>query len=292
MGLCKEYSSLWYRWSVFACCPREGHVRQYSMRVTVRRIGVSMTNSSAIVAPLFGIERMLGTNPIAIAFPGEQEKPIVIDLATSVVPWGRIEEFARTGEALQPGWAIGADGADELNPNKVLVSGALQNLGGERASSGHKGYALAAMVDILCSVLSGGNWGPTVDNFTTHAVNYGSEKDAGSSDDEEKPVAGIGHFFGAMRIDGFREPSAFKRTIDAWVRTFRGCKPADPAQPVLVPGDPEWDAQEQRRAHGVPVKLAVIADMIDVGKALGVPLPFNEADVNLEGVKRVLVDSA
>ena len=175
-------------------------------------IGISMTNSGAIVAPLYGKARYLGTNPIAIAFPGtDKNAPLVIDMATSVVPWGKVEECARTNAMLKQGWAIDENGKGCVNPEKVLREGALRNLGGDRQSSGHKGYCLAAMVDILCAVLSGGNWGPTVDGFTTNDVNYGDQTIQATTT-KEKSVNGIGHFFGAMRIDGFRNVNAFKET--------------------------------------------------------------------------------
>jgi len=252
-------------------------------------IGISMTNSSAVVAPLYGKERFLGTNPIAIAFPGEHEKPIVIDMATSVVPWGKVEEYARMDSPLLPGWAIDSTGHTALNPEAVLKDGALMNLGGAREHSGHKGFCLAAMVDILCAVLSGGNWGPTVDGFTTNQANCGGEP---SPEEPVNGATGIGHFFGALRIDGFREPKEFRQTIDSWIRTFRGCKPVDPTQPVVVPGEPEWEASETRSQHGVPVKLSVLADLVDVARDCGIEPPFDVESVNLDAVKRVVVDRA
>ena len=108
------------------------------------------------------------------------------------------------------------------------------------------------MVDILCAVLSGGNWGPTVDGFTTNAVNYGdSTKSNNDGDDNKKEesttihqrVNGIGHFFGAMRINGFRPVNEFQQTMDLWIKTFRNCPPIDETQPVLIPGDPEYKAK-------------------------------------------------
>lgn len=113
----------------------------YSLQAAERdMIGFSMTTSSAVVAPLWGKQRMLGTNPIAVAFPGTQgvNRPIVIDFATSVVPWGKIEEHARMGKALLDGWAIDPDGGTALVPEEVLGAGALMNLGGDRDHSGHK----------------------------------------------------------------------------------------------------------------------------------------------------------
>ena len=153
---------------------------------------------------------------------------MIIDMATSVVPWGKVEECSRTGQNLGGNWAIDSDGLECTDPDKVLGEGALMNLGGHRINSGHKGYCLAAMVDILCAVLSGGNWGPTVDGFTTNAVNYGdSTKSNNDGDDNKKEesttiqqrVNGIGHFFGAMRINGFRPVNEFKQTDSIRTRT-------------------------------------------------------------------------
>lgn len=122
----------------------------YSLQAVERdMIGFSMTTSSAVVAPLWGKQRMLGTNPIAVAFPGTEgvNRPIVIDFATSVVPWGKIEEHARMGKALLDGWAIDPKGSSATVPEDVLGSGALMNLGGDRDHSGHKGYGLWCLID-------------------------------------------------------------------------------------------------------------------------------------------------
>jgi L-2-hydroxycarboxylate dehydrogenase (NAD+) len=297
-----------------------GIAGSYSLRALERdMIGLSMTNSSAVVAPLWGRSRMLGTNPIAIAFPAATEKPVVIDLATSAVPWGRVEEYARMQRPLHPGWTIGADGQPCADADEVLASGALMNLGGARETSGHKGFCLAAMVDVLSAVLSGGNWGPTVDGFTAplyaHAEEDqdgegrqgsggggggssgggGSGGDAGQSDGPAKAGAegklstGIAHFFGALRIDGFRDVNAFKRSMDAWITAFRAAPPVNDGRPVLVPGDPEWTAVAERTKGGVPVKLTVLADLLDVARACGVPPPFDESAVDLSGVRRSTV---
>jgi L-2-hydroxycarboxylate dehydrogenase (NAD+) len=126
----------------------------YSLQAVERdMIGFSMTTSSAVVAPLWGKRRMLGTNPIAVAFPGTDgvNRPIVVDFATSVVPWGKIEEHARMGKALLDGWAIDPDGGSAMVPEDVLGSGALMNLGGDRDHSGHKGYIYLSIY--LCSAV-------------------------------------------------------------------------------------------------------------------------------------------
>ena len=129
----------------------------YSLQAVERdMIGFSMTTSSAVVAPLWGKRRMLGTNPIAVAFPGTEgvNRPVVIDFATSVVPWGKIEEHARMGKSLLDGWAIDPDGNCALVPEDVLGSGALMNLGGDREHSGHKGCG--PILSYLCSAVQVG----------------------------------------------------------------------------------------------------------------------------------------
>src|SRR5690606_11197152 len=130
------------------------------------QIGWSLTNTSRITAPLWGAERMLGTNPIAIAFPGKEEPPVVIDLASTAAAFGKIEMAVRRGESIPPGWAIDRDGHVTTDPHGMTAGGAMLPLGSTRELGGHKGYCLGAMVDILSGVLSGANWGPFTPAFT------------------------------------------------------------------------------------------------------------------------------
>jgi len=118
-------------------------------------IGWAMTNSTKLVAPLWGAERMLGTNPIAIAFPGKEEPAIVIDLATTAAAYGEVEMAMRHQKPIPEGWAIDRHGRPTMDPQGMIEGGALLPLGSERERGGHKGYALAMMVDVLCAVLSG-----------------------------------------------------------------------------------------------------------------------------------------
>jgi LDH2 family malate/lactate/ureidoglycolate dehydrogenase len=224
-------------------------------------IGWAMTNSSALVAPVFGTGRMLGTNPLAIAFPGDEEPPIVVDLATSAVAFGKIEIARRLGRPIPEGWAIDASGGPATDPQSVYEGGALLPLGSTRELGGHKGYALAMMVDVLSGVLSGANWGPFAPAFAITQTPPGSVG------------AGIGHFFGALRIDGFIEPDEFKRQVDHLVRTFRSSPPAPGTSGPLVPGDPERAAEAERGRAGIPLIPAVAADLealaVETGVALG-----------------------
>jgi LDH2 family malate/lactate/ureidoglycolate dehydrogenase len=233
----------------------------YPLRALERGlIGWAMTNATKLVAPLWGAERMLGTNPIAIAFPAGEEPPVVIDFATSATAYGKIEIAQRQGAPIPPGWAIDRDGAPATRPEQMIDGGALLPLGSSREAGGHKGYCLAALVDILSSVLSGANWGPFAPPFALR---------------QEVPARsvgrGIGHTFGALRIDGFIDPAEFRRQMDDWVRTFRATKPAPGTPGVVIPGDPERHAEAERRAAGIPLLPAVVADLRDIATHTGIP---------------------
>lgn len=223
-------------------------------------IGWAMTNTTKLVAPLWGAERMLGTNPIAIAFPGYKEPPIVIDLATSAVAYGKIEIAMRNKTSVPRGWIINKDGDITMNPEGMVHGGALLPLGSEREMGGHKGYALATMVDVLCAVLSGANWGPFAPPFALR---------------QEIPTRsvgkGIGHFFGAMQIDGFTDKNEFKKQIDEWIRVFRNTKPAPGTKGPLIPGDPERQAEAIRSREGIPLIKPVIDDLLDISQKTGIP---------------------
>src|SRR6266852_8912416 len=223
-------------------------------------IGWAMTNSSKMVAPLWGAERMLGTNPIAVSFPAKEEPPIVIDMATSAAAYGRIEMAQRRGEAIPYGWGIGNDGRVTTNPDDVVTGGALLPLGSDRERGGHKGYALAMMVDILSCVLSGPNWGPFAPPFALR------------QEIPKRSVGkGIGHFFGAMRIDGFIDGDSFKNQVDDYVRVFRATKPAPGTNGPLIPGDPEREAEKLRSEQGVPLIMPVVEELRAISKKTGIP---------------------
>ena len=222
-------------------------------------IGLAMTNATKTVAPLWGAERMLGTNPIAIAFPGLEEPPIVVDMATSAAAYGKIEIARRVGKPIPVGWAIDRSGAPTTDPNAMIDGGAQLPLGSTREGGGHKGYGLALMVDVLSAVLSGANWGPFTPPFALQ---------------QEIPARsvgkGIGHFFGAMRIDAFIETNEFKRQIDDVIRTLRATRPAPGTSGPLIPGDPEREAESIRRRDGIPVVPAVIDELRDISRQTGI----------------------
>jgi L-2-hydroxycarboxylate dehydrogenase (NAD+) len=225
------------------------------------RINWSMTNASKLVVPLWGSERMLGTNPIAIAFPGLEEPPIVIDFATCTAAYGKVEIARRKGARMPLGWALDKEGRDTDDPEAMMNGGALVPLGADREHGGHKGYALALMVDVLSAVLSGANWGPFVPPF---AVSYATPP--------RSVGKGLGHFFGSMRLDGFIDPTEFKRQIDDVIRTLRGSRPAPGTTGPLLPGDPERAAEQVRRRDGVPLPSAVVENLRGVAARTGIAL--------------------
>lgn len=258
MEKAETYGSGW----VSVCNTNHFGIAGYYPLMALERdlIGWAMTNSTKLVAPLWGAERMLGTNPLAIAFPGDKEPPIVIDMATSAVAYGKIEMALRKGEDIPRGWVIDGDGCDTTDPRDMIDGGAQLPLGSEREMGGHKGYCLASMVDILCGALSGANWGPFAPPFALR---------------QEIPARsvgkGIGHFFGAMQIDGFIDKDEFKKQIDDWIRVFRQARPAPGTNGPLIPGDPERAAEAIRSREGIPLIKAVVDDLLDISRKTGIP---------------------
>lgn len=224
-------------------------------------IGIVMTNASPLVAPTFSLERLLGTNPICVAIPAGEEHPFVADLATTTAANGKLEILQRKNSPAPEGWIQDKNGNVSVDPHELKSGGALLPLGGDREHGSHKGYALGAIVDIFSAVLSGANYGPWVPPF----VSFLPVKD-------DLPGKGIGHFFGAMRIDAFRPAEDFKKNMDQWIRRFRSAKPINQQQPVLIPGDPERETEAERRTNGIPLLDAVFDDLLIVGKRFGVKL--------------------
>src|SRR5579862_4197049 len=213
-------------------------------------IGIAMTNASALVAPTFSVERMLGTNPICVAIPAGDEPPFVADLATTTAANGKLEILQRKNELAPSGWIQDKDGNSSTNPHELKSGGALLPLGGDREHGSHKGYALGAVVDIFSAVLSGANYGPWVPPFPAYVAMP-----------ENMPGKGIGHFFGAMRIDAFRPAEDFKKHMDQWIRRFRSATPVEGHEQVLIPGDPEREMEAERIERGIPLLHSVVEDL-------------------------------
>lgn len=225
-------------------------------------IGITMTNASAIVAPTFSTERMLGTNPIAVAIPANNEPPFVADFATTTASNGKLEILQRKNEEAPLGWVQDANGRSITNPNALKEGGALLPLGGDKEHGSHKGYALGSIVDIFSGVLSGASYGPWAPPFPAYVPVP-----------ENMPGEGLGHFFGAMRVDAFRPKAEFKEHMDIWINRFRTARPVAGFEKVLIPGDIEREMETIRRKEGIPVFKSVIEDLHKVGEKMGVKLP-------------------
>ena len=225
-------------------------------------IGIVMTNASALVAPTFSVERLLGTNPVCVAVPAGTEQPFVADFASTTAANGKLEILQRKNESAPEGWIQDKTGAVSTDANALKTGGALLPLGGDRVHGSHKGYALGSIVDIFSGVLSGANFGPWVPPFPAYVPMP-----------ENMPGKGIGHFFGAMRIDAFRPADEFKKDMDQWLRRFRGAIPIAGQPRVLVPGDPEREIEIIRRIDGIPLLLPVIDDLNTLAERFGLHLP-------------------
>lgn len=218
-------------------------------------IGLAMTNASPLVAPTYSLERLLGTNPIAVAIPANEEPAFVADFATTTAANGKLEILQRKGTEAPEGWIQDKEGNFTTDPHALKAGGALLPLGGDRDHGSHKGYCLGAIVDIFSAVLSGANYGPWVPPFVSFLPLA------------PDPVGeGIGHFMGAMRVDAFRPKEEFLQHMDKWIRRFRAAKPVPGQERVEIPGDQERIISEIRLNKGIPLLEPVIKDLEEVGK--------------------------
>ncbi len=225
-------------------------------------IGLSTTNAAVLVVPTFGRDAMYGTNPIALAVPADEERPFVMDMATSTVPRGKLEVYHRQEKALPPGWATDERGVTTTDAGRVLdnftkrAGGGLLPLGGAGEElSGYKGYGMGLMVEILSAVLPGAA-------FLTGVY----PKDASG-----KPLpANLGHFFGAWRLDAFRPPAGFKTDMDKFVRELKRGNLAEGETRIYLHGEKEFEEAERRTSQGIPLGAKVEASLRQIAADLGI----------------------
>jgi LDH2 family malate/lactate/ureidoglycolate dehydrogenase len=182
-------------------------------------------------------------------------------MATTTAANGKLEILQRKSMDAPDGWIQTKGGEPTQNAHALKEGGALLPLGGDRDHGSHKGYALGAIVDIFSAVLSGANFGPWVPPFPAYVPMP-----------ENQPGKGIGHFFGAMRIDAFRKAEDFKRDMDLWITRFRQTEPIDPQVPVIIPGDPEREMEALRSKDGIPLLQVVWNDLEAVGQKFNIKL--------------------
>jgi LDH2 family malate/lactate/ureidoglycolate dehydrogenase len=221
-------------------------------------IGIALTNASPIVAPTFSIDRLLGTNPIAVAIPALTEPAFVADFATTTAANGKLEILERKGEDAPWGWLQDDKGHITTDTQARKKGGALLPLGSDYEHGSHKGYCLGAIVDIFSAVFSGANYASWVPPFVSYLPM------------PENPVGeGIGHFLGAIRVDAFRPADEFKTHMDNWIKTFRNAKAVETKQ-VQIPGDPEKYFETERMQKGIPLMNVVIDDLNNLAQELGI----------------------
>lgn len=216
-------------------------------------IGLSFTNAASLVAPTHGRTAILGTNPIAVAAPSGGERPYVLDMATSIVPIGKVTVYEKAGLEIPSGWGIDSTGQVSTDPERVFHGGALMPLGGTEEMRGYKGYGLALLVEILSAVLAGAAFGTEVDPDDRHFISR------------------IGHCFAALCVDAFRPLEDFKRDMDALIRQLKDAPKAAGQERIYIHGEKEFEKAERSQRAGVPVLAEVARGLIDEGRLAGVP---------------------
>jgi L-2-hydroxycarboxylate dehydrogenase (NAD+) len=222
-------------------------------------IGITGTNARPSIAPTFGIENMLGTNPLTFGMPTDEEFPFVLDCATSITQRGKIEVYERLGKALPEGWVIGADGESKTDSHQVLIdlvkgTAALAPLGGiGEETAGYKGYGYATVVEILSAALQGGS-------FLKGLLGFSPEGN--------KQPYHLGHFFIAININEFTELDSFKKTTGDILRELRNSAKAPGSERIFTAGEKEYMAYLERKDKGVPVNAPLQKNIKDLIKEL------------------------
>ncbi len=230
------------------------------MAVEQGMIGMTGTNARPSIAPTFGVENMLGTNPLTFGIPTDEEFPFVLDCATSITQRGKIEVYDRMGKDLPEGWVIDANGNTRTDTHEVLLDlvrgkAALAPLGGiGEETGGYKGYGYATVVEILSAALQGGA-------FLKGLLGF--------NEDGSKSPYHLGHFFMAIDINAFTEVESFKKTSGDILRDLRASKKAPGQEKIYTAGEKEYEAWLYRKDKGVPVNEALQKDMITLKKELG-----------------------
>ncbi|MGM0550816.1 MAG: Ldh family oxidoreductase [Bacteroidota bacterium] len=214
-------------------------------------IGIAMTNANALVAPTLSKSRLLGTNPIAVAIPAKKHPAFIADFATSPIARGKLAIMGKKGEVAPEGYVQDADGKPSTDPDIITRGGAILPLGSDYAHGSHKGYCMSALVDIFSAVFSGANFGP----FVPPQVPYLPLK-------EEKVGTGLGHFFGAMRIDAFQSADVLKERMDTWIDTFKAAKPAEGQERVYIPGEIEREKEAYHQKNGISLLPQIHEDLM------------------------------
>lgn len=218
---------------------------------------LATTNCEPAMSPTGGYEPFFGTNPIAASFPTGKGWPVKIDLATSVTARGNIIAAEREGRSVPEGWALDAEGNPTTDAAAALAGTVL-------TMAGHKGYALALLVEMLSGVLSGAAIGPEI----------------GSMYKELDRPQDVGHFFCLLDIGAFMEPATFKGRVDATIDRLKSSRRRPGVEEILIPGERSARTAEHNRRAGVPVGPATVAELEELGKRHGSDLRLADAELS------------
>lgn len=240
-----------------------------SMAARENMIGITGTNARPSIAPTFGVENMLGTNPLTLGLPTDEDFPFILDCATSVTQRGKIEYYARTGRDTPEGMVIGRDGKYMTDSRQILIdlvsgNAALAPLGGIGEDlGGYKGYGYAAFVEILSAALQGGSYLKML---------------SGIGSKGEKIPYHLGHFFIAIDTEAFMGAEEFKKTAGEILRALRSSAKAPGAERIYTAGEKEYLAWLDNKDRGVKIGEAVQKELIQIRNDLSLPhrFPFEE----------------
>jgi LDH2 family malate/lactate/ureidoglycolate dehydrogenase len=220
------------------------------MAVKENMIGITGTNARPSIAPTFGVENMLGTNPMTFGMPSDEPFPFLLDCATSITQRGKVELYAREGKELKKGWVIDENGESKINSAEVLedlIAGkaALTPLGGVgEDTGGYKGYGYSTVVEILSAALQQGAFMKML---------------MGSKDGIKIPYS-LGHFFIVIDISAFTEPDDFKKTTGNILRELRASRKMPGQNRIYTAGEKEYDTWLQRKDKGVPFNIELLEE--------------------------------
>ena len=228
-------------------------------------IGLTGTNARPSIAPTFGVENMMGTNPLTFALPTDEDFPFCIDCATSIVQRGKIEYYARQGKPTPAGMVVAHDGSTMTDSEEILralVAGeaALAPLGGVGEElAGYKGYGYAAVVEILSAALAGGQFMKSL---------------TGVAPDGSPQMYHLGHFFFVVDPEAFMGAETFRKTAGDICRALRASEKAPGQERIYTAGEKEYLAWLNRKDKGVPVGKSVQHELIEVRDELGLGYTF------------------
>ena len=230
------------------------------MAVQAGMIGICGTNARPSIAPTFGVENMLGTNPLTFAMPTDEKFPFLLDCATSIVQRGKVEIYAKLGKTMPKGWVIAPDGSSKTDPKQVLAdlvagAAALLPLGGAGEDhAGYKGYGYATVVEILSAALQQGAFLKMLNGVDAKG--------------RKAPIP-LGHFFLAIDVAHFTPLASFKRIAGAILRALRASPKAPGQKRIYTAGEKEHLTGLARRNKGVPVNRETQKELVAMRDELG-----------------------